>query len=118
MMELLFLLLLGALLLIFVEQRSLAARIRQLEDFYVPGPVAEPAPALERPAAAVDPGDAFAWPGAPEAAPEVTEAAKAAEAAPHEIRLGDAPDADEAPPETLGALFERWVAGRLLIWLG
>ena len=35
-------------------------------------------------------------------------------------RVEAAPDAPEepAPRESMGGLFERWVAGRLLIWLG
>lgn len=69
----------------------------------------EPAAAAMPASADIDPGDAFAWPDSPAPAREPSGATV-------EIRLGD--DEELPPRESLGRLFERWVAGRLLVWLG
>jgi uncharacterized membrane protein len=96
------------------------ARIEQRLDELTwpdrPAPQAQPAQPAEPPtarpsAASIDPGDAFTWPETPAPAPEPF-------GAPLEIRLGDEPEEAPGPRESLGGLFERMVAGRLLVWLG
>jgi uncharacterized membrane protein len=81
-----------------------------------PAPQAQPAQPAEPPAAtpsaaSIDPGDAFTWPETPASAPEPF-------GPPLEIHLGDEPEEAPGPRESLGGLFERMVAGRLLVWLG
>src|SRR6185295_11728621 len=80
-------------------------RLRRLEWRFAQEPHTEPAPAPE-PEPAPQPPE---WvPRAPPPAPTVT-----FDWQPDEVR--------EEPPElkeTLGGLFERFVAGRLLIWIG
>ena len=106
---LVFLLLLLGMLVLFVQLSNLKTRVSLLET------------QLARPAPAEAPSEAAAPTAAPEAAADPAEAlapalppASAGEG--HEIHL----DADEPEPprESFGALFERWVAGRLMIWLG
>ena len=113
-MDLLLLLLLaGAVFALFVQLSDVKVRLRQLEGRLAhephPGPepvsepVPEPEPEPERPSRPPE------WaPRTPPPAPVVT-----FDWQPEEIR--------EEPPErteTLGGLFERFVAGRLLIWIG
>jgi uncharacterized membrane protein len=71
------------------------------------------AAAAAAPAPNIDPGDAFAWPDSPPPTPAPQPSGPA-----HEIRLGDESDEAPGPRESLGGLFERMVAGRLLVWLG
>jgi len=114
-MGILFLSLTGAMVLLFIQMRGLSARIGKLEERLggaaMPEPVHLDAPEPEAPPAALDPGDAFAWPDTPAPNPETA-------GTPFEIRLDDAPEEAARPKESLGGLFERWVAGRLLVWLG
>lgn len=93
-MALLFLLLLGAVVVLFVQLARLRARVAALE--------AEPKPLLQVEMRG-DPA-----PASLQAPPPV----------PAEPELAPEPERASPPRETLGALFERWVAGRLLIWLG
>jgi uncharacterized membrane protein len=102
-----------AVLLLFLANGSLKVRMRRLErrlDALEDGaPEAAPAAREERPAwveAAPAPADAPAEP---------TEPARV-------LRLDADPEpaleSEAAPSETFGGLFERLVAGRMLIWLG
>jgi uncharacterized membrane protein len=95
-MELLFVLLLGAVLVLFVQLAGLRQRVAELE--------AERAPQIQVEHISAAPALAAAEPAAEE--PLVPSAA--------ELQ----PEPAAAPRETLGAVFERWVAGRLLVWLG
>jgi uncharacterized membrane protein len=104
-MELLVLLLSVALFVLFLQLNSLKARVRALET-EGSGLVIEPA----RPAEAEEIEAARLY--VPEAAGELESViADLAEPEPEAV---PAP----APGEGLGGLFERWVAGRLLIWIG
>ncbi|HEV7661518.1 MAG TPA: DUF2339 domain-containing protein [Allosphingosinicella sp.] len=104
-MEFLIPILLLAVLLLFLANQSLRTRLIRLElrldalEDGAPSPVPPPlhSPAKTEPAPARPQPVAFEW--TPEPAPAVEEGAP-------------------APAETLGGLFERLVAGRLLIWLG
>jgi uncharacterized membrane protein len=103
MMELLFLLLLGAVAALFVQLSSVKVRLERLEQrLGHPAPV-EPELEIELERAPAEPA-----PVAPEPEPVVTFEWQPAEV--HEEQAG--------PRETLGGLFERFVAGRLLIWIG
>jgi uncharacterized membrane protein len=109
-MEFLVLLLIVAVLILFAQLSGIKARLARLEENpgAAAGLIVEHRPGQrEAPTADVDPGDAFAW---PDAAPEAPSAAS--EAPP------DQPEEEIRPRESLGGLFERWVAGRLLVWLG
>ncbi len=98
----------GVPLYLLVQNAGLKARIGRLEERL----------------------DHIAWRGAgeardrkPAAEPAIAgpvESAAPAAAAPAEIRvhLDDLPEEEAAQSESLGGLFERLVAGRLLIWLG
>jgi uncharacterized membrane protein len=68
-----------------------------------PPPPAEAAPAPPSAPQAIDPGMAFAWPETP---------ARVIEIGPYDE------EAEPAARESFGILFERLVAGRLLVWLG
>jgi uncharacterized membrane protein len=100
-MELLVLLLSAAVLVLFIQLSDLKARVRNLEAGRA-GLRVEFEPANE------------------------AEAEHEAAAMPEVVFVPDEPKAEppaEAPPEPapgegLGGLFERWVAGRLLIWIG
>ena len=98
-MELLVLLLIVAVLVLFAQLGTLKARVQRLEAGLVEPGAAPAQPVL--PPASLEADAAFEWPAT----------------ALHETTTPVA-----APPpsrgETLGGLFERWVAGRLLIWLG
>ncbi|MEA3012278.1 MAG: hypothetical protein QOD42_823 [Sphingomonadales bacterium] len=95
--------LLLAVLLLVLAQQSLRARLGRLESRLdalgqdAPAPAPSPAAAPPAPPPAPAPAVAFEW--KPEPGPAFEEEA-------------------HAPAETLGGLFERLVAGRLLIWLG
>jgi uncharacterized membrane protein len=118
-MEFLLLLGLGGLL---VYTLLLMARVKRLEEqvrhWYgeeaapVPDPLFQPTPAPAAPVAA-----------AAAAAAAATAATLAAAAEPQrkplldQARLAEAEE-PPAPPETLGGFFERWVGGRLMIWVG
>jgi uncharacterized membrane protein len=114
-MEFLVLLLIVAVIILFAQLSGIKARLARLEEHprAIGAPIVAHEPAEPEAAAAeLDPGDAFAWPEAPIPAPE------GGAGAAYEIRLGDQPEEEIRPRETLGGLFERWVAGRLLVWLG
>ncbi|HEV2816470.1 MAG TPA: DUF2339 domain-containing protein [Allosphingosinicella sp.] len=108
---LLLLLLLGAVVVLFVQMSGLNARLRELEGRVAPGRHAEPEPCAEPEPA---PRPVEERPPAPAPAPAPSPAGVVTfDWHPEEIR--------EEPPErteTLGGLFERFVAGRLLIWIG
>jgi uncharacterized membrane protein len=95
-----------AVLLLVLAQQSLRARLGRLESRLdalgqgapAPAPVA-PVAAAPAPAPAPPPTPPVAFEWRPEPEPALEEEAR-------------------APSETLGGLFERLVAGRLLIWLG
>lgn len=105
-MDILFIILLVLLFALFVSNRSLKERVTLIEqqlDALAGGFSVERTPAGRAPAPAPSAAAAAAVPVPvgvvePEPEPNFAEAA--------------------APRETLGGLFERWVAGRLLIWLG
>ncbi|MBV9883887.1 MAG: DUF2339 domain-containing protein [Sphingomonadaceae bacterium] len=115
-MEALFILvLIIGLVVLFGQLSQLKQRVDVLEAW-----LARPAPPEARIEPAVvpapspgpiDPGTAFAWPEPPAPTPA---AEPAPAAATYEIDL----DEPEPPRESFGALFEHWVAGRLMIWLG
>src|SRR5437660_715902 len=98
---------------LLVAHSQLAGRVKRLElelealRWSIGGDVK----VAERPAAAAPPQAA---PAAPTAAPAASSAATAL------LEAGDAAEAEPATPvrETLAALFERYVGGRLLIWAG
>ena len=115
-MELLFLIVLVALVAVFVSNGRLKARLTLLEQ-RVDGLV-EPTGVEIVPAGAALP-DGPAAARSATASDMVAEPERLAEA---EAALASGDEArdrlPEAPRETLGGLFERLVAGRLLIWLG
>src|SRR5687768_114959 len=118
-MELLLLLLLGGTFALWVSNRGLKLRIDSLERRLDEGglviehhPASRQAPESE---AAATPEVPFAvgYTKVPEPAPQ----AGPEPAAPPEA--AERPDEEQGgEPETIGGLFERLVAGRLLIWLG
>jgi uncharacterized membrane protein len=97
-MEVLFVLLSAAVLVLFVQLNGLKARVRELEAGDA-GFVIEPAPP-----AAEEEIDALRL-----HAPLVSESESVSEIP---------PEPEPAPDGGLGGLFERLVAGRLLIWIG
>jgi uncharacterized membrane protein len=101
-MELLFLLLLGAVIVLFVQMSSVKVRLERLEQR--PGH-----PALAEPELEIELEQAPAQP-APVAPPVA--------AVTFEWQPADVHEEQAGPRETLGGLFERFVAGRLLIWIG
>lgn len=107
-MELLTLLAILGLFALWIANRDLRVRVEALErrfgDAPSPAAVAGPAPPAPVPAEAEG-----AVPPPPESRPATTAAAA------REILLAPEPEVER---ETLGALFERLVGGRLLIWLG
>jgi len=106
---LLLMLLLGAVAVLFVQLSEVKARLRQLEGRLAEGPHAAPQPLPEpEPEPELAPRPPEWVPRAPPPAPEVR-----FDWQPEEIREEPAPR-----EETLGGLFERFVAGRLLIWIG
>lgn len=121
-MELLFLLLLGGLVALWASNRELKRRLDLVEQRLAgatpdPLPAAEPeipytvtyARAAEPAADAMDAEALAERAGTPfESEPESAET--------REHVIGAEPPSP--PSETIGALFERFVAGRLLIWLG
>ena len=118
-MVLLDLLLLVLVVVLFAQLSGVKARLARLEAtedagglVVEHGPAAAAAAAAAAPAEqSIDPGDALVWPGEPPPAAEPP-------AAVDEPEPAEEPEEALAPKETFGALFERWVAGRLLIWLG
>jgi len=104
-MELLFLLLLGAVIVLFVQLSGINARLRQLEWRLAGEERAAPAATVE-----------------PEPAPRPVEQSPPVPPPPTPAGVVTFDwQPDEEPPErteTLGGLFERFVAGRLLIWIG
>jgi hypothetical protein len=117
-MDILFFILLVMLFLLFVSNSSLKGRVTILEqrlDGLEGGVRIERAPAEAEPELVAEPEMLREAEAAAMQAPGTVSPAIAAPA-PVE---GD-PEAPvyHEPHETLGGLFERWVAGRLLIWLG
>ncbi len=126
-MALLFLLLLGGFVLLWVSNRELKRRLdlveRRLAGEHSPAaaldPAGPPVPYAVTYARTAEPSQS-----SPASAGEGDRAERGGGAIPepedvpseHIIDIGDEPPL--APSETLGALFERFVAGRLLIWLG
>jgi uncharacterized membrane protein len=102
MMELLFLLLLGAVAVLFIQLSGVKVRLERLEQrLGHPAPVE---PELEIELEQAPPGPA---PVAPPVA-----------AVTFEWQPADVHEEQAGARETLGGLFERFVAGRLLIWIG
>jgi uncharacterized membrane protein len=101
-MELLLLLLSVAVFVLFIQLNGVKARVRELEAAGDAGLVVEPAPA-----AVAEEIEAARLYGAA----AQTEAEPVPDALPE-------PGPEPARGEGLGGLFERWVAGRLLIWIG
>jgi uncharacterized membrane protein len=99
-MELLVLLLSVAVFVMFLQLNGLKTRVRALEAAGDPGFVVERAPA--------------------DVAEEIEAARMHAPPAPAESEsVSEAePEPEPEREEGLGGLFERWVAGRLLIWIG
>jgi hypothetical protein len=112
-MELLVLLLSVALFVLFLQLSSLKARVRELETAGA-GLIVERAPAEgaeEIEAARVYAAEAASEPATMAADPAEPEPAAEPEPEPEAATV---PASDEG----LGGLFERWLAGRLLIWIG
>jgi len=108
-MEVLLLLVLLGLLALFVSNSGLKTRIvrleRRLDDLQSGAPVAEPWPPADVEAAAA-------------AAPLVPPEPAAERVVTFEWKPDGILEEEAARSETLGGLFERLVAGKLLIWLG
>ncbi|MGE3396740.1 MAG: DUF2339 domain-containing protein, partial [Sphingomonas sp.] len=128
MLELFFLLVLGGFAAIWASNRELKRRIGLIEQRLgvssMPFAGAEE-PASETPPTVVDRRPAEERIAAQAGAAEVTGAeaeapafAEGPEDAESDGAEAQAPPGPPPPGETLGALFERLVAGRLLIWLG
>ncbi|TMJ17283.1 MAG: DUF2339 domain-containing protein [Alphaproteobacteria bacterium] len=101
-MELLVLLLSVAVFVLFLQLNGLKTRIRALENAGEAGLIVEPA--LAAVAEEIEAARLYGVAGS-------TEAESVAEAEPES-------EPEPARDEGLGGLFERWVAGRLLIWIG
>jgi uncharacterized membrane protein len=127
-METLLLIGLGALL---AYTLNLASKVKRLEEqvrhWYGETPAATPDPLFEtrvRPDGTIQPAP---WQANPEAPAEPALAEPGPEPVParssgrHAAITGSAeiePEPEPAAPETLGGFFERWVGGRLMIWVG
>jgi len=110
MMELLVLLLLGAVIVLFVQMSGIHARLRKLEWRLAREEQAEPEATAEP-----EPPPRPARQSPPEPPPPPA-AAVTFDWQPDEVH-----EIHDEPPErteTFGGLFERFVAGRLLIWIG
>ena len=106
-MELFVLLLSVALFVLFLQLNSLKARVRDLETAGS-GLVVEPAPPAE--AEEIEATRLYV--------PEAASARESVIADQSEPEPEPEPEPAPVPGEGLGGLFERWVAGRLLIWIG
>ena len=114
---LLFLILIGLMFATFVSNRDLKQRLNRLEERLEDLDPARPHPvAAER---APMPAAAEPLPSPAVAAPPAPEPARPAEVRrPPPDREPEAPPPPERERETIGGLFERFVAGNLLIWIG
>ncbi|HYD11567.1 MAG TPA: DUF2339 domain-containing protein [Allosphingosinicella sp.] len=118
-MELLFLILLFALIALLISNSNLKSRVtvleQRLDGLIEPGNVEIDAGATG-PQARREAAGAAATAEAPAMVAEPEQLAEAEQAVRSEPEAGGV--LPEEPRETLGGLFERLVAGRLLIWLG
>src|SRR5688572_15321743 len=117
MTALLLLILFGGVFALWVSNRDLKRRLDLLEErLDERDPVVRRAPTATPPAEATVPYTVGYTP--PPEPIATAEPAPAEAVAPVSIEAVDAAVEQERERETLGGLFERLVAGRLLIWLG
>jgi uncharacterized membrane protein len=108
----------GTLIGLLVVRADLKRRIERLEDGL--RPLAAPEPIPEAPAAISAEAAAAAIPAeaAPAVEPEPAEDRKQDRIIAFELEADDVFEEEAARSESLGGLFERLLAGKLLIWLG